>query len=370
VSSRQAESLRHGKTRLVALLTCLFGLALPALSQTADLAAVVSKPVSRTIDLPGEFLPFLSVAVRAKVAGYVERIVVDRGSTVKQGELVAELSAPEMEPRIAEANAKALAAEADGLQAEAQFAAAEATFERLKKAAETPGAIAGNEVVQAGMQVDAARAVVRARQQEVAAAQAAARALQDLEAYLTITAPFDGVVTERMVHPGALVGAGDQPLVTIQQVSRLRLVISLPEEYSGAIAQGTAVPFHIPAHPERTYSGAVARIAHALDPKTRTMPVELEVDNRDGSLAPGMYPTVKWPVRSAQPALFVPRTSVVTTTERTFVIRDRDGRAEWVDVKKGPIEGDLMQVAGDLHPGDKVVRRGTDELHDGAAIGR
>jgi len=370
VSSRQAESLRHGQTRLLAVLICLFALALPALPQSGDLAAVVSKPVSRIIDLPGEFLPYLSVAVRAKVAGYVERIVVDRGSAVKQGDLLAELSAPEMKPQIAEATSKARAAEADRLQAEAQLAAAEATFERLKKAAETPGAIAGNEIVQAEKQVDAARAVVRARQQQVDAAESAARALEDLRAYLTIAAPFDGVVTERMVHPGALVGAGDQPLVTIQQVSRLRLVISVPEEYAGGIAQGAAAPFHVPAHPERTYSGTVARVAHALDPKTRTMPVELEVENRDGSLAPGMYPTVKWPVRSAQPALFVPRTSVVTTSERTFVIRDHDGRAEWVDVKKGPVEGDLMQVAGDLRPGDKVVRRGTDELHEGAAIGR
>jgi RND family efflux transporter MFP subunit len=150
----------------------------------------------------------------------------------------------------------------------------------------------------------------------------------------------------------------------------LRLVVSVPEEYAGGLAQGAAVPFHVPAHPERSYSGTVARSAHALDPKTRTMPVELEVSNRDGSLAPGMYPTVKWPVRSAQPALFVPRTSVVTTTERTFVIRDHDGRAEWVDVKKGPADGEQMQVAGDLRPGDKVVRRGTDELHEGAALGR
>jgi RND family efflux transporter MFP subunit len=289
---------------------------------------------------------------------------------VKQGDLLAQLSAPEMQPQIAEASAKALAAEADRLQAEAQLAAGEATFERLKKAAETPGVIAGNEVVQAEKQVDAARAVVHARQQQVAAAQSAVRALQDLQAYLTITAPFDGMVTERMVHPGALVGAGDQPLVAIQQVSRLRLVVSVPEEYSGGVTQGAAVPFRVPAHPERTYSGSVARSAHALDPKTRTMPVELEVDNRDGSLAAGMYPTVKWPVRSAQPALFVPRTSVVTTTERTFVIRDHAGRAEWVDVKKGPLEGDLMQIAGDLRPGDKIVRRGTDELHEGAAIGR
>jgi RND family efflux transporter MFP subunit len=352
------------------MLGCLAALALPAMSQTADLAPVVSKPVSRAVDLPGEILPYLSVAVRAKVAGYVERIVVDRGSEVKQGDLLAQLSAPEMEPQIAGARSKALAAEADRLQAEAQLAAAEATFERLKKAAETPGAIAGNEIVQAEKQVEAARAVVGARQQEVDAAQAAARALQDLQAYLTITAPFDGVVTERMVHPGALVGAGEQPLVTIQQVSRLRLVVSVPEEYAGGLAQGAAVPFHVPAHPERSYSGTVARSAHALDPKTRTMPVELEVSNRDGSLAPGMYPTVKWPVRSAQPALFVPRTSVVTTTERTFVIRDHDGRAEWVDVKKGPADGEQMQVAGDLRPGDKVVRRGTDELHEGAALGR
>ena len=90
--------------------------------------------------------------------------------------------------------------------------------------------------------------------------------------------------------------------------------------------------------------------------------------NRDGALAPGMYPSVKWPVRSARAALFVPRTSVVTTTERTFVIRDRSGQAEWVDVKKGAAEGDLVEVIGDLKPGDMVVRRATDEMREGAPI--
>jgi hypothetical protein len=112
----------------------------------------------------------------------------------------------------------------------------------------------------------------------------------------------------------------------------------------------------------------VQRIAHVLDAKTRTMPVELDVFNRDGSLAPGMYPTVNWPVRHSRPALFVPRTSVVTTTERTFVIRNSDGRAEWVDVKKGAAERDLIEVIGNLRPGDMVVRRATDELREGAAI--
>ena len=141
----------------------------------------------------------------------------------------------------------------------------------------------------------------------------------------------------------------------------------MPEEdIGGIVARRQASSSTFPPIPERTYSGTVARIAHALDPKTRTMPVELDVFNRDGSLSPGMYPTVKWPVRRARPSLFVPKTSVVTTTERTFVIRDRNGNAEWVDVKKGAADGDLIEVIGNLQAGDMVVRRATDELRDGA----
>ncbi|MGD0497072.1 MAG: efflux RND transporter periplasmic adaptor subunit [Bryobacteraceae bacterium] len=336
--------------------------------QAGVLAPVVSKAVSRTIDLPGEFLPYLSVSLYARVPGYVDRVLVDRGSAVQQGDLVAELSAPEMQSQIAEAQAKAQSADASRLEAEAQLASDESVYERMKKAAETPGAIAGNELAVAEKQVDAARALVGAREQAVRAAQNAAQALADLRSYLKVTAPFEGVVTERLAHPGALAGPSGPALVVIQQVSRLRLVVAVPEEDVGGIANGASAPFHVPAYPEKTYSGTVARLAHALDPKTRTMAVEMDVMNRDGSLAPGMYPTVTWPVKPSQPALYVPKTAVVTTTERTFVIRDRGGRAEWVDVKKGAANGDLMEVAGKLRPGDMVVRRGTDELRDGAAI--
>jgi len=90
--------------------------------------------------------------------------------------------------------------------------------------------------------------------------------------------------------------------------------------------------------------------------------------NPDGSLAPGMYPNVKWPVRRSRPSLFVPRTSIVTTAERTFVVRNENGHAEWVDVKKGVTEGDLVEVIGSLKPGDRVVRRATDEIRDGAPL--
>jgi RND family efflux transporter MFP subunit len=360
--------MTRSKTTLT-LLIGAFALVPFAWSQTIDLAPVVSKQASRLADLPGEFLPFLSVSLHAKVPGYVERILVDRGSRVEDGQLLAELSAPEMASLLAEAEAKVQAADADRVQAEAQLAATQSTYQRVKMAAETPGAIAGNELIQSEQQVEAAKALLNSRQQASRAAEAAVKSEKDLQAYLRITAPFDGVVSERLVHPGALVGPGADPvLLTIQQISRLRLVVAVPEEYVGTIMEGVKVAFQVPAFPERTYSGTVARLSHALDKVTRTMAVELDVMNRDGSLAPGMYPTVKWPVLRSRAALYVPKTSVVTTTERIFVIRNKDGHAEWVDVRKGTSEGELVEVLGDLKAGDMIVRRANDEMREGTPI--
>jgi RND family efflux transporter MFP subunit len=338
-------------------------------AQTIDLVPVVAKPISRTIELPGEFQPFLNVSIHAKVRGYVERVLVDRGSVVKQGQLLAELTAPEMTAQIAEAESRVQAAESDRLQAEAQLAAMQSTADRLAKAAETPGAIAGNELIQAQKQVEAARALVQSRQQASHAAQAFASAQKNLESYLRIAAPFDGVVTDRLVHPGALVGTGSDPvLLIINQVTHLRLVVAVPEEDIGGIVRGARVEFRVPAYPGRAFAGTVARLSHALDQKTRTMAVELDVVNGDSALSPGMYPSVKWPVRRSRPGLFVPKTSVVTTTERTFVVRNRNGQAEWVNVAKGAADGDLVEVIGNLQAGDVVVRRATDEVREGSPL--
>jgi len=361
-----ARSQESGVRILFAIAAASLGI---ACAQTGDLAPVAARAISRTIDLPGEFAPYMNVSLHAKVRGFVERVTVDVGSVVKEGELLAELSAPEMAAGIAEAESKVRLAQADRLQAQAQLAAEQATYDRLKKAAETPGAIAGNELVQAEKQIEAATALVNSREQAARAAQSAVQAQKDMLAYLKIAAPFDGVVTERLVHPGALVGPGADPvLLVIQQMSRLRLIVPVPEEDIGGMVQGASVSFHVPAYPDRAYAGTIARISHTLDAKTRTMPVELDIFNRDGSLSPGMYPSVKWPIRRAHPGLFVPKTSVVTTTERVFVIRNTGGRAEWVDVKKGIADGDLVEVTGNLQAGDKVVRRGTDELREGAPI--
>src|SRR5437867_7089418 len=380
------------------ILSTIIGASMAQLAwgQGTEMAAVVSKPVSRTIVLPGEIQPFLNVALRAKVSGYVDRVLVDRGSAVKEGELLIELSAPEMKAQIAEAESKVQVAEGDRLQAEAKLASlqstlasleatlasAQATYDSLKVASQTPGAISGNELEIALGSVEAQRASVEAQRGNIqaqrasieairngkAAAEASLRAVKELEAYLRVTAPFDGVVTERIVHPGALVGPGSAPLLVLQQISRLRVTVAVPEENVGAIAKGANVGFQVPAYPERNFSGTVARRAQALDQKTRTMAVELDVMNPDQSLAPGMYAAVKWPVRRAQPALYVPRTGVVTTTERTFVIREKNGKAEWVNVRKGAVDGDLQEVIGELQAGDKVVKRAYDELREGTPL--
>jgi membrane fusion protein (multidrug efflux system) len=161
-------------------------------------------------------------------------------------------------------------------------------------------------------------------------------------------------------------------MLRLQQVSRLRLVVAVPESEVAGVASGTKVNFTVPALPGEQFTGVVQRISHSLDAKTRTMPVELDVNNTSGKLAPGMFPEASWPARRPRPSLFVPSAAVATTTERTFVIRVREGQVEWVAVKRGVAMSrsgtDLVEVFGDLDPGDQIAARGTDELRPGLRV--
>ena len=342
---------------------------LPITAQSLKFVKVVSKRVARTTELPGEFYPFLSVQLHAKVPSYVEKVLVDRGSFVKEGELLVQLSAPEMMAHISQAQAQLTSAESDETQAEAQLAAAQSTYSRLQEASKTPGAVAENDIVQAKQQTEAAEALVQSRRRTVESLKSNLKSQQDLAAYLRVTAPFEGVISTRYVHPGALVGPGsDVPLLQLDQISHLRLAVAVPEADIAGLVKGLQVDFKVPTFPERTFSGVIARPAYALDMKTRTMPVELDVLNSQRLLAPGMYPSVLWPVERTGASLLVPPTSIVTTTERVFVIRNNNGRAQWVDVRRGPTVGNLVEVSGDLRPGGEIVERGTDEIRDGSEL--
>jgi RND family efflux transporter MFP subunit len=305
---------------------------------------VVSRPLDTIAHLEGELSPYEGVAIFARAAGFVSDVRVDRGSIVKTGQVLVTVVAPELRAQRAEAQAK--------------WQGDKATFDRLKTAAQTPGAVAENEVqtAQALVQADEARL----------------DALRATEQYLTVVAPFDGVITERNVHPGALVGpqgAGSStPMLKLEKVSTLRLTVPVPESLTGAIAMGASATFTVRAYPGVKFTARVARIAESIDVKTRSMPVELDVDNTDGRLAPGMFAEVQWPVKRATPSLFVPPAAIVQSTEKTFAARIRDGVVEQVPVQRGPAQGDLVEVFGGLQEGDTVARRGTEELRPGMHV--
>ena len=368
-------AVRHG----FSIVSSLAVLAARAAAQTpapapapgsVEVVRVVSKAVERQVKLPGEFQPYLAVPIYAKLPGFVKRVAVDRGSTVKQGQVLVTLEAPEMQAQIVEAQAKAQALGLQRAEADAKLAAAQSTYDRLKAASATPGVVAENDVVVAQKNAEAAQALVRSYDDSIKAAQAQVQSVRDLEQYLTLKAPFDGIITERNIHPGALVGPGTgaTPLLRLHQVSRLRLVVAVPEALVGAMVKGARVPFTVPAYPGETFYGLANLMAHDLDEKTRTMAVELDVKNADLRLSAGMYPEVQWPVRRPQPSLLLPPTTIVTTTERTFVVRVNNGVAQWVNVSRGARVGELIEVFGALKEGDTIVRRGTDEIREGAKV--
>jgi RND family efflux transporter MFP subunit len=316
-----------------------------AAPQSVEVVAVVAKPLDATLKLSAELAPDEAVAIYPRVSGFLDEIAVDRGSTIKKGQLLARLSAPELAAQRAEAESK--------------VAAAKSTFDRLKSASATPGAIAGHdlEVAEAAMNADKSRV----------------DSLRALESYLYVRAPFDGVVTERNVHPGALVGPptgqSGPPMLRVEKIDHLRVTVALPEADAAAVAIGTPASFTVSTYPGQKFQAKIARIAREIDPKTRTMAVELDFDNTGAKpLVPGAYAEVLWPVHRDAPSLFVPPTAIATTTERTFVDRVRDGKIEQVTVGRGATMGDVVEVFGDLSPGDQVLKRGSEVLANGAPV--
>lgn len=359
-------SIRKHISFLLPLVCCLF-----AFSQSpahVEMAKVESRSSARTVPLTAELAPFLQTDIEARSPGYVEKVLVDRGSPVHRGQLLVQLSAPEINSQTSASEANLHQAEAEVAQAEAAAAAAESTAEKLQEAAKTPGAVAGNELLQAQKQRDAAQALVDSRKAAVRTAKGRLQASQATESYLRVTAPFDGMITDRLVNPGMLIDGGHTPMLKLQQVGHLRLIVPVPETYTGSVAKGMSVMFHVPAHPGKSYIAKVARIPNALDQQSRSMMVELDVYNKDASLAPGMYPTVDWPVGTGENLLFVPATSVVTTTEKTFVIVPVNGRAHWVDVRKGPAVGENVSIRGQIAVGQQVVKRASDEIREGTPL--
>lgn len=321
------------------------------------LVTVQKGKLSSTIAIPGELIPYQQVDLYAKMNSYVKKLFVDVGSQVHQGELLAVLEAPEINSQLAGAQSRIK-------QQEAVYFASKAMYDRLYNTSKTPGTVSQNDLEQAEAK----------KNSDLANVDAAKSAYKEVSAnlgYLEIRAPFDGVITARNVNLGAYVGPGGRgsdPLFVLQDQKRLRLVVSVPENYTGGLSNKNQVTFSVGALPNQKFTAQVKRLAGALDEKLRSERLEMDVYNKDKKLLPHMYAQVDVPLPSRDSAFIVPKTAVVTSTEKVFVIRVNNKRAEWVDVKKGFQSGNQMEVYGNLKQGDSVVKQATDEIRDGSVV--
>ncbi|MBS1952966.1 MAG: efflux RND transporter periplasmic adaptor subunit [Cyanobacteria bacterium SZAS-4] len=367
---------------------------------TVAVVPVKSEMLSHKLELPGELLAYQNVPVHAKVEGYIKDIFVDRGSFVKKGEAMILISCPELNEKVKEAEAKLSSAESSYRQAQATVDAVKSklieakarcdadrlTLSRLQQAAKTPGAVAQNEVdiQEKAFESDQARVesvkqevlgaknLVLAESHNVQAARQVLNSVKDMTGYLTIRAPFDGVVTERNVHNGSIVavstGREAPPLVRVQEKNHLRLVVAVPEDSVSGTKIGQKIEFSVPAFIGKQFFGKIARPGYALDSATRTMPVELDVPNANGELEPGMFATVHWLVSRPYKTLFVPASAVDSDLKGTFVIRVKDNVSERIDVQKGLSMGERVELSGKIDEGDLIALKATNEIKSGTHL--
>lgn len=344
---------------------------------TAAVVAARRGSIGSTLKIAGEFKPFQDVDVHAKVAGYIKVIYVDVGTHVTTGQTMAILEVPELAAQLAGADAAVRRAkeeigraQGDLERAKSTHAAAHSAYSRLNDAAKTrQGLVAQQELddaqakdLEAEAQVSSAKSALSAAEQELEVSQANQKQVSALSDYTRITAPFAGVITNRYADTGALVAAGTSsstqagPVVKIAQISVLRLVIPIPESIAGTIRLGDPVKVYVQALNEEAV-GKVTRFADSLDPQTRTMHTEIDFQNSDGKLLPGMYVEATLSQIAKTDALTIPLEAVETTGpgEGTVLLLNSQNTLEERKVRLGQESSTRIEVTSGLNDGDRVV---------------
>jgi len=344
----------------------------------APRAAVVKvrrAPISNTLSIAGEFLPYQEVELHAKVAGYIRNINVDIGDRVHTGQVLAVLEIPELSAELEGASAgvrhsqeEITRAQNEVSRAEADHDALHAAASRLKQAsAARPGLIAEQELDDAvakdrsaEAQVQATKSALLAARQQLEVSQADQQRYRALSEYSRITAPFDGVVTWRYADTGSLIQAGtsnisSMPVVKLSQVNVLRLRIPVPESLAASVHDGEPADIRIKATDEHI-SGKIIRSTDSLDRSTRTMQVEVDVPNRDYKLTPGMYADVSLRIQNDPNALTLPLQAVNRGTDKTTVLFvDPGNHVEEREIHTGIEGSNRIQILSGLNEGDRVI---------------
>jgi RND family efflux transporter MFP subunit len=336
-------------------------LANAAESKVVPVVRAVRENLQTDVTLQGEFIPYQDIMVHAKVSGYVSMIKVDIGDRVKQGDLLATLEIPELQDNINKAKAKLSATGQEIDEARAKYTNLQLIYQRLADVAKAhPNLVAQQDLDTAKSKEVGALGALGAAQQHRDEAQAELGRLNTLAAYENITAPFDGIITNRFADLGSLIQAGTSsdtqslPLVQLAQDSLLRLRFPVPEAQTPLIENGRQVEITVPAL-DRTFMGTIVRYAWLINRSTRTMTTEVDVENPQGQIKAGMYAYVKLPLRVAKQALAVPLQALTIGDSPSVMILAKDGRLEERKVKVGIRTADQAEVVSGLEEGDPVV---------------
>ena len=317
---------------------------------------VAEKALSTSARLPGQLVPYNEVNLFPKVNGFVKQMLVDRGSIVKKGQLLVVLEAPEMESQLQAANSQFL-------QAQENAQASTEKYKRLKQAAQVAGSVSPLDLDDANSKMKADQAMAQSQRSNVSS-------VKTMQGYLNIYAPFDGMIVQRNVSPGALVAPGkatDQPMLIIQDIHKMRLTVYIPEDYVDKVDLSQPVSFTFNAIPGREQKATISRSANALG-SMRQEAIEIDIANTNGGLKPGMYAEVTIPMRSGAKSMLVPNSAIVRSTEHEYVVKDSSGKAALVNIKEGLVSKDSTEVFGNLKVNDKVLLKGSDEIKQGDTL--
>lgn len=322
---------------------------------------LVTKPTPGSPDvhlvLPGTVQAYIQSTVYAQVTGYLKRWLVDIGTPVKQGQLLAEIETPALDQQIA-------SAQATQAQTQAQVDLAQVTANRYNVLLQTK-AVSQQDVDQFNSQFASAQA-------NLAAAKANVSQLQKTAAFKEVYAPFDGVLTSRRVDTGDLITSGNgtqQALFTIAQTNTLRVYVNVPEIYSEEMQPGVQAKLEMASSPGLPVTGTLVRNSQSIDPASLTLLVEVDVDNAGGKLLPGGYAQVHFDVRLPHPPLVLPGNCLIFRAQGTQVgVVDSDNIVHLKDIKIGRDFGTRIEVVGGIDAGDNVIVNPSDSLGDGQKV--
>jgi RND family efflux transporter MFP subunit len=377
-----------GALAAVALAVLFVGVTLPRLRHEKELQAAAARaadspprvsvatarraPPTSELTLPGNALPYRDANLYARTNGYVKRWLADIGERVKEGDLLAEISAPDVDDQLAQARANLVLAKANLLVSEANLELAKITLNRDLDAGVGTGTAAGT-IDQDRAQVKTTAAQVESAKASIEVNQATVKQYADLVAFQKITAPFAGVITSRNIDPGALVTADNpsetRPIFHIMQTDLLRVFVNVPQVNATAVAPGQETLVYRQEDPGRLLKGKVARTANALDPNTRTLLTQVDVPNPDDALRPGMYLQVKFIAARAASVVLVPSAALVWRPDGTVVpVLDGDNTVRYRKVQLGRDYGAEVEVLSGLEGGETVVVHPGDALAEGRQV--